>query len=698
MSGRYLRRCALPENLYAEGSPVLIAAGALLEDTKTGSLLMQLKLRSISQKRIQAVTVRVVPQDYEGNPVGEPVERTYENLQVNRGQDFAQKDPVSLSQSAAAMAAVSVQKVIFADGSTWEAEAVVWTPLAGAEKLEDALRTDAQVEEYRTACGPDCAYKPCQERDLWYCTCGAVNHQAETACHHCRRELAALLAIDVSALTAQRAMRIEEAEKAAAAAAAEKAAKRKAGLKKGLTITVLVLLLAAAVAFVATKPDRVLKKAEGLANTGDLMGAVALLDELDRPEKTNYARAGYLEAMEADIWNAIYDEDCVLAMELIRKYTYLNTAEENIAYVQEVCDHDLKDTDSRETTCTEDGFDQKTCTVCGYVHEEIFPAWGHDFSSEITKESTCTEHGEETFTCSVCKTVEKKELDMLPHIYQTSVSKKPTCTETGIQLSVCEVCGDSVEEPIDMVPHTNKESVVLQPTCTATGTKQTKCTVCGKEANRVSIPALGHNHVKSVQTAVTCIADGVDLYSCSRCSDKYTKPVTSTGHSWNPATCTKPKTCKTCGITEGNALGHKWYKSYGDIYCTNSCGQKYKVNITLETKLPHKHEDSSGMIRITEIIPTFTPVLKVNTYGEPVISMKLQVKGKAFPNNEENPYIKCSENFDVSVYDSSGKYLGSGFLSIIGASGSFSETVYFNSPVLYLQNNQTYKLRIESYE
>jgi len=29
-------------------------------------------------------------------------------------------------------------------------------------------------------------------------------------------------------------------------------------------------------------------------------------------------------------------------------------------------------------------------------------------------------------------------------------------------------------------------------------------------------------------------------------------------HNWKDATCTTPKTCKTCGATEGSALGHKW--------------------------------------------------------------------------------------------------------------------------------------------
>ena len=29
-------------------------------------------------------------------------------------------------------------------------------------------------------------------------------------------------------------------------------------------------------------------------------------------------------------------------------------------------------------------------------------------------------------------------------------------------------------------------------------------------------------------------------------------------HIWTPATCTEPKTCVYCGMTEGEPLGHDW--------------------------------------------------------------------------------------------------------------------------------------------
>ena len=45
-------------------------------------------------------------------------------------------------------------------------------------------------------------------------------------------------------------------------------------------------------------------------------------------------------------------------------------------------------------------------------------------------------------------------------------------------------------------------------------------------------------------------------------------------HSWIGATCTKPKTCNTCGATEGTALGHDWKEATYDAPKTcRRCGQ-----------------------------------------------------------------------------------------------------------------------------
>ncbi len=68
----------------------------------------------------------------------------------------------------------------------------------------------------------------------------------------------------------------------------------------------------------------------------------------------------------------------------------------------------------------------------------------------------------------------------------------------------------------------------------------------------------------------TCTEDGNVAYYVCDCGKLYsdeacTKEITladtvvkATGHDWAAADCTTPKTCKTCGATDGNANGHDW--------------------------------------------------------------------------------------------------------------------------------------------
>ena len=59
MSERYSKLFFLSENLYYEGAPVIIKAGALLKDNNTGNLIAQLKISNITDKIIKLLKVQI---------------------------------------------------------------------------------------------------------------------------------------------------------------------------------------------------------------------------------------------------------------------------------------------------------------------------------------------------------------------------------------------------------------------------------------------------------------------------------------------------------------------------------------------------------------------------------------------------------------------------------------------------------------
>lgn len=58
--------------------------------------------------------------------------------------------------------------------------------------------------------------------------------------------------------------------------------------------------------------------------------------------------------------------------------------------------------------------------------------------------------------------------------------------------------------------------------------------------------------------------------ACETCGETEGEPA---GHSWADATCDAPKTCEGCGLTEGEALGHSWLEATTELPRTcETCG------------------------------------------------------------------------------------------------------------------------------
>lgn len=226
MSERYLKLFSLEENLYIPGSPVLIAAGALLKDTQTGRILGQLKLQSISDQSIKAATVALVPLDTVGNPLGEPVSYQYLDLKVTRDAYWGSQDPIRFSDPSTRAYTASVKEVIFSDNSIWTAPNSAWKALPAKTTLETQLDDFELATQYRMHFGLDCQYAYQTAEDLWYCPCGAINHQGESVCHACQKDRNELAGVDWDLLRKEAAERVAQKRAEEEALAAEKKAKQ----------------------------------------------------------------------------------------------------------------------------------------------------------------------------------------------------------------------------------------------------------------------------------------------------------------------------------------------------------------------------------------------------------------------------------------------------------------------------------------
>lgn len=290
MSERYSRLFALPENLYAVGSPVVIAAGTLLKDTQTGKIIAQLKLKSISAKAIKAVKVKLNLFDTAENTLEESVVHDYLDLNVARDVEFGQKNPVIVPNVKARSYKVSVTEVVFADRSVWTGSVENWEPLSKPSRL---VFQDYELQrQYEIKFGGGSVYEAKAEKDLWHCTCGALNREGEM-CHICHNTLLALQAVDMAELETEKDVRLaeearveaEQSRKAAEEQAAKEAVAKEVKKKtaKFLKIAIPAVCTLIAIILLVTKviiPNAKYKDAVALLDAGQYSEAIDAFSEL----------------------------------------------------------------------------------------------------------------------------------------------------------------------------------------------------------------------------------------------------------------------------------------------------------------------------------------------------------------------------------------------------------------------------------
>lgn len=237
MNERYTKLFALPENTYLEGAPVIVSAGNLLKDNHSGGILVQLKIKNITNKTIKAATVSVKAFDTTGNPIEGDAEQQYLDLFVQQGEEFGQKTPICLSNSSTRGFAVSVKQIIFSDNSIWNTKQGIWEPLPVPETLNDALQDKELVKQFQLKFGGKCSVMPQEGKGLWRCTCGEWNIQNRCFC--CGKEKTPQLLIDLEDLKANRDERLAKEDSARRA----KQKKAKLACAFGIPLSVALIVL-----------------------------------------------------------------------------------------------------------------------------------------------------------------------------------------------------------------------------------------------------------------------------------------------------------------------------------------------------------------------------------------------------------------------------------------------------------------------
>ena len=331
---RYTRLYTLPENLYTQGSPVTIAAGALLLDNQTGSVMAQLKFRNVSQHDIKAVFVSVEAFDVAHTQLSGVESYQYLDLQEKRDAEFGQKQAIRLPDATARSFAPRCTRVVLDDDTLWEApENAAWESLPKPTPISEKVSGEL-LEQYKRDTAEYAVYAPESFSGLWRCTCGELNEETEETCHICRLSRQTQTdALNEEALqehlTAYEAAEAEKAAKLRAeqeALEAQKAAERAARKKKARKIFAIIgaaALLCVAVALLITKviiPNNKYNAAAALMNDGQYEEAILAFRAMDgyKDSTEQITECQYLDAVRK-MNNGEY-ENAIAEFKLIGSY------------------------------------------------------------------------------------------------------------------------------------------------------------------------------------------------------------------------------------------------------------------------------------------------------------------------------------------------------------------------------------------
>ncbi|MGN1094132.1 MAG: leucine-rich repeat protein, partial [Candidatus Neoclostridium sp.] len=181
----YEKLFRINENLYAEGSPVLIRAGALFRNEQTGRLHVQVKFENLCKKPIVMLKASFVFADASGKELYRD-QHQFMDIKAAINETFGDKTPVLVQHPAARSFTVTVEDVWFLDGETWTNTGNA--PLGSLPKpaaLGSKFLSKEAIAQFKSTLCLQANFVPFKFKDVWFCSCGNINKEQSDRCARC---------------------------------------------------------------------------------------------------------------------------------------------------------------------------------------------------------------------------------------------------------------------------------------------------------------------------------------------------------------------------------------------------------------------------------------------------------------------------------------------------------------------------------
>ncbi|MCR5294234.1 MAG: hypothetical protein K6E30_03530 [Lachnospiraceae bacterium] len=259
MSDRFSEVFRLPENLYVEGSPVLLEAGVLLKDNHTQKILAQMKFRNLSGKNLKGIRIHLGLFGIDGSVIYPDFEYSYLDINAVPDAEFGSRTPVFLPDNLVREMRFMGLCAFYSDGSSTVTENLEWTTLPAQELIQDHFQDPVLLQQWHLELGERSGFVPTKVMGLYRCTCGAINLKSAEKCIICKRPFAKMdelltgtkladlaaerIRLEEETAAAEREQRRIEEERIAQELREKEAEKKKRRKKRSIILAILFVFL-----------------------------------------------------------------------------------------------------------------------------------------------------------------------------------------------------------------------------------------------------------------------------------------------------------------------------------------------------------------------------------------------------------------------------------------------------------------------